>query len=110
MDPEAHAYQPQEQHPMNTRMQTIIDAGKIASIETSIMFGYEMPLIEVDMGLDPFDGPWERLRLYKVITNLFDDTTELVAFRVDENDRPIITGTENVVRIKVRRNGYRLAE
>lgn len=95
---------------MNTRMQTIIDAGKIASIETSIVFRCYGPLIEVDMGLDPFDGPWERLSLYKIITNLWDDTTELVAFRVDENDRPMIVGTENVVSIKVRRNGYRLAE
>ena len=95
---------------MMTRMQEILDAGKIASIESAITFGYKNPLIEVDMGLDPFDGPWERLSLYKVITNLCDDTTEFVAFRVDENDEPIIVGTENVVRITVRRNGYRLAE
>lgn len=95
---------------MITRMQEILDAGKITSIESAITFGYKNPLIEVDMGLDPFDGPWERLSLYKVITNLYDDTTEIVAFRVDENDEPIIVGKENVVRIKVRRNGYRLAE
>jgi hypothetical protein len=110
MDPEAHAYQLQEQHPMITRMQEILDAGKITRVESTITFGYKNPLIEVDMGLDPFDGPWERLSLYQVTTNLYDDTTEIVAFRVDENDHAILVGTGNVVRMKVRRNGYRLAE
>lgn len=89
-------------------MEAIMKAAGPVEVKTVITFRTPCPIIEIDMGLDPFDGPWERIVLHTVTSTVTSDTVTITGFRLDENNKEIIS-QDGIVQVQARRNGYRLA-